>query len=182
MVWEILPSSEPEKGRGQPHPADPTLQEWIYASLLVAAIETTGKHESEGSKQNSLPTEVAQTTLVGRGQGPGLVDRFLGTSWNSRQWHLARPANTDKPWAILLEFLLTTPDIHLTLSPSSWTYFHSSNSPHWEVWALDFPTWSPYSVKCSSLIFLPIFHGVFDRYGGHFQGSEKAPTFKGPEI
>lgn len=77
MVWEILPGSEPEKGRRQPHPADPTLQEWIYASLLVAVIETTGKHESEGSKQDSLPTEVARATLGGQGPGFGLVSENL---------------------------------------------------------------------------------------------------------
>ena len=82
MVWGILPDSETEKGRRQPHPADPTLQEWIYASLLVAVIETTGKHESEGGKQDSLPTEVARATLGG--QGPGFLDWSLRTSWNSR--------------------------------------------------------------------------------------------------
>ena len=137
IVWEILLGSEPEKGRGQPHPADPTLQEWIYASLLVAVIETTGKHESEGTKQDSLPTEVARATLGG--QGPGFLDWSLRTSWNSRPWHLARPANTDKPWAIL-EFLLTTASIHLTLSPPSWVYFCSS---------------TPYAGKSGRLTFLP---------------------------
>ena len=154
MVWEILPSSQPEKGRGQPHPADPTHQEWIYASLLVAAIETTGKHESEGSKQNSLPTEVAQTTLgVGRAldlwigfwEPPGTADRDI---WQGRQTQInhgpffwsscSQPLTSTWPWAPHPEHISTPQTPHtgksgrLTFQPevlTPWNVLPSSFYP-----------------------------------------------------